>query len=112
LRYYLAEQTMDLKDRIEFAELFRRTAQGAIPEEEFWSKLSHLSERVDKQILELAQESAIHYWGNFHQRNILFICTKPNRGQLVQGQNELNLIAQAIESGWEPAVLEEKLEDI
>ena len=103
---------MELDDRNRVAALLRRAAGQTIPETEFWAEVRALSERVNEPVLEIALESATHYWGNFHTRSIFLIPTKPNRGQLEQGRNELNLIAQALELGWELPMLEEKLKDI
>jgi len=71
-----------------------------------------LVDPVHESIAGLAFESATHYWGNFHQRNLFFIRVKPDRFQLQQGQNELNLIADALDGNWPISELERKLKDI
>ncbi len=103
---------MELDDRNKLADLLRRAAAQTIPETEFWVEVKPLFERVEGPVLNVAWESAIHYWGNFHARNIFWIPKKPDRWQLENGRNELNLIAEALESGWELPVLREKLNDI
>jgi hypothetical protein len=47
-----------------------------------------------------AHESAVHYWGNFHEKNLLLIPVKPDRYQVRQGQVELNLMADALDENW------------
>jgi hypothetical protein len=102
-----------VEDCNELAALLRRAAAQTIPESEFWAEFNVLSERIKDPVVEVALESATHYWGNFHQRSIFFLIPlKPKRGQLEQGKNELNLIADGLEAGWELPVLEEKLRAI
>ena len=60
----------------------------------------------------MAYESAVHYWGNFHARNLLFIRVAPDPGALEQGQNELSLIADALERDWPAQDLKAKLKDV
>jgi hypothetical protein len=104
---------MELEDRNTLAALLKRAAAQTISESDFWAQFDALAERVKEPVVEVALESATHYWGNFHQRSILFfIPVKPNRGQLQQGRNELNLIAEALEAGWELPLLEQRLKDI
>lgn len=103
---------MELEDRNRLAALLRRAAAQTISETQFWAEVRALSERVGDPVMELALETATHYWGNFHARSILLIPKKPNRGQLQQGKNEMDLIAQALESGWDFPILEEKLKNI
>jgi len=101
-----------VEDRIKLAALLRRAAAHTIPEDEFWTEFNALSERFKEPVVEVALESATHYWGNFHKRSIFLFRLKPNRGQLEQGRNELNLIADGLEAGWELPELEEKLKAI
>ena len=60
----------------------------------------------------MAHETATHYWGNFHSRNILLIPVKPDKYQVMQGQNELNLIAEGLEMDWSASELKQKLDDV
>jgi hypothetical protein len=71
-----------------------------------------LVDPVREPVAGLAFESATHYWGNFHVRNLLFIRVKPNRHQLLQGQDELNLIADALDGNWPLPELKRRLNDI
>jgi hypothetical protein len=71
-----------VKDRNKLATLLRRAAAQAIPESEFWAEFNVLSERIKEPVVEVASESATHYWGNFHKRSIFLFRLKPNRGQL------------------------------
>jgi len=104
---------MELEDRKNLAALLRRAAAQTIPEKDFWAAFKALSERVKEPVVDLAFESAGHYWGNFHGRSIFFLIPlQPNRGQLIQGRNELNLIAEALEGGWELPLLKAKLKDV
>ncbi len=97
----------------QLADLLRRTAARTVPESEFWTEFNALSQRNDDPVMQVALESATHYWGNFHQRSIFFLVPlKPDRDQIVQGKNELELIAEGLEAGWELSVLEAKLRAI
>jgi hypothetical protein len=102
-----------VEDRKQLAALLRRAAAQTIPESEFWAEFNALSQRIKEPVVEVALESATHYWGNFHERSIFFLIPlKPKRGQLEQGKNELNLIADGLDAGWELALLEEKLKAV
>ena len=105
---------MELETRNMLAALLRNAAGRTISETEFWTELrAVLNNNTKDPIVQLAWESATHYWGNFHRKSIFFfIPLKPNRGQLEQGKNELNLIADGLEAGWEFPVLAAKLKDI
>jgi hypothetical protein len=95
-----------------FAALLRAAAGQTISEPDFWEQFKNLVEPVRDPIAGLAYESAIHYWGNFSARNLLFIRVKPDRYQVQQGQNELNLIATALDGNWSVSELKRKLKDI
>ena len=103
---------MNFTERERLAVLLRKAAALTITESEFWPELKTFSERVKEPIVEVASESATHYWGNFHQRNILLIPVKPDNGQLEQGRNRLALIAQALEGDWALDELEARLKEI
>jgi hypothetical protein len=104
---------MEPDDRNKLAALLRRAAEQSISETGFWAEFNVLSERIKEPVVEVALESATHYWGNFHPKSILFLIpVEPSGEQLQQGRNELNLIAEALEAGWELPMLEEKLKDI
>jgi hypothetical protein len=104
---------MELNDRRQLADLLRRAATLTVSEGDFWTEYYALRGRVSDSIVEVPLESATHYWGNFHQRSIFFLIpVRPDRFQLEQDRNELNLIAKGLEEGWEISVLEEKLKDI
>jgi hypothetical protein len=99
-----------VEDHSKLAALLRRAASQTIPEDEFWTEFNALSERLKDPVVEVALESATHYWGNFHKRSIFLFPLKPNRGQLEQGRNELNLIAYGLEAGWELPEFGEEIE--
>jgi hypothetical protein len=102
-----------VNERKQLAVLLRKAAAQTISESEFWTEFKTLAPRLKGPVVEVALESATHYWGNFHKRSIFFLIPlKPKRGQLAQGTNELNLIADGLEAGWELPVLEEKLKAI
>ena len=101
---------MEYKTRQEFATLLRAATSRSIPEKDFWGQLKRLAD--DNPYYGMAFESATHYWGNFHQRNLLLIPVKPDRYQVLQGQNELNLIADGVEGNWPSDELKRKLKDI
>lgn len=69
-------------DRQMLAALLRRAGARNILEEEFWKEWDLLADAMDDPAVGLAFESATHYWGNFHSRNILLLPVKPNPGQL------------------------------
>ncbi|HLB90107.1 MAG TPA: hypothetical protein VJK29_20785 [Terriglobales bacterium] len=103
---------MELERRKQMAKLLRDAACQAISEGDFWQQFKPLVGDLSDPAAGLAYESAVHYWGNFHQRNLLLIKTKPDRHQLKQGQMELNLIADALDSDWPVEQLRAKLNDI
>jgi hypothetical protein len=109
----MVAMVIQLNDRNDLATLLRRAATQTIPETDFWIEFKAISARVKDPVVEVASESAIHYWGNFHARSIFFLIpVKPDRGQVQQGKNELNLIADGLDAGWELTVIEEKLKAI
>lgn len=103
---------MELEAQKKLATLLRAAAMQTVPEKEFWAQFKRFFDPATEPVAGLAYESAIHYWGNFHQRNLFLIRVKPDRHQLVQGQNELNLIADALDNNWTVSALERKLKDI
>ncbi len=103
---------MTMDDLKQLAVLLKRAADRTITESEFWKELQAFPEKLNEPVIGIARESATHYWGNFHRRNIFLMRGKPNPGQLEQGKNELNLIAEALGGGWDAATLEERLKNI
>jgi hypothetical protein len=103
---------MELDTQKKLAALLRAAATQTVPEKDFWVQFERLVDPTSERVAGLAYESAIHYWGNFHERNLFLIRVKPDRYQLLQGQNELNLIADALESNWPVSELERKLKDV
>jgi hypothetical protein len=101
---------MDMKKEI--VELFRRAAKQVISESEFWELLKKLDIASLGPLGNIAYEAAIHFWGNFHERNVLFIKTKPLPYALEQDRDALKVIADAIEADWPVSELERKLKDI
>jgi hypothetical protein len=95
-----------------FAELLRAAAAQTIPEEVFWIQFRSLCDGVRGDAAVFVFESATHYWGNFHARNVVLMRVEPDQHQLEQGRNELNLIADAIEGDWLPDELACRLKDI
>ncbi|HEX3738439.1 MAG TPA: hypothetical protein VHV29_01820 [Terriglobales bacterium] len=103
---------MELDTQKKLAALLRGAATQTVTEKDFWAQFTGLVDPVTEPVAGLAYESATHYWGNFHQRNLFLIRVKPDRHQLLQGQNELNLIADALDANWPVSELERKLKDI
>ena len=102
-----------MEDRQKLAALLREAAAQTISEGRFWADFNALCERIREPVVEVAMESAIHYWGAFHERSVFFfVPLKPNPGQVEQGRNELNLIAEGLEAGWTVSVLEGRLKAI
>jgi hypothetical protein len=102
---------MELDLQKKLAVLLRAAVAQSIPEKDFWEQFKNLVNPVHEPVAALAYDSATHYWGNFHDRNLLFIPVKPDRYQLQQGQNELNLIADALEGNWPLSELKTKLKE-
>lgn len=103
---------MELDTQKKLAALLRAAAAQTVPEKDFWAQFKRLVDPVAEPVAGLAYESATHYWGNFHQRNLFLIRVKPDRHQLLQGQNELTLIAEALDGNWPVSELDRKLKDI
>ena len=101
---------MNTKTR--FCELLRAAASQSISEAEFWDNFNRLEYPANDATLKIAYDVATHFWGNFHERNLLFIRAKPDRHQLQQGKDQLNLIAEALEAGWSVSELQRRLDDI
>ncbi len=96
----------------ELAELLRTAARQAISESEFWDRFKNLADPSSDPMAAVAHETATHYWGNFHARNLLMIRVQPDRYQVQQGQEELSLIAEGLEGGWSVSELKRRLRDI
>lgn len=103
---------MELDTQKKLALLLRAAATQTVPEKDFWIQFKGLVDPVREPVAGLAYESAVHYWGNFHQRNLFLIRVKPDRHQLLQGQNQLNLIADGIDGNWPIEELKRKLDDV
>jgi hypothetical protein len=69
------------------ATLLRAAATKTVPEKDFCAQFKSLVDPVREPVANLAYESAIHYWGNFHQRNRFLIRVKPDRHQVQQGRS-------------------------
>ncbi len=103
---------MDSDIRTKLAALLRAAAAREIPEDDFWQQFSALAKPFEEPAAGVAFETATHYWGNFHERNILFIPAKPDKYQVIQGQNELKSIADGLEKDWPVFELKQKLQNI
>jgi hypothetical protein len=71
-------------ERKNLADLLRKAAMQSISEDDFWSEFNAFAHRIDPRFFDLAFESATHYWGNFHARNLLLIPVRPDTGQVEQ----------------------------
>ena len=103
---------MDRDTQTKLAALLRRAAAQTVSEDEFWSQFKVLVDPFTDPFAGMAHETATHYWGNFHSRNLLLIPVKPNVYQVAQGKEALNLIAEGLEHDWPLAELERRLDDI
>ncbi len=103
---------MDLDIRKQFADLLRAAASQTISEQDFWDKFKTLEVSANDTFSNVAFETATHFWGNFHERNLLLIRTKPDRYQVQQGKEHLSLIAEGLEKDWSPSELIRRLKDI
>lgn len=96
----------------QFSALLRAAAGQRVTEAEFWAQFNALVDPDNDDVAAMALESATHYWGNFHHRNLLLIRLKPDPYQVQHGQDELNLIADAIDGNWPISELANRLKDI
>ena len=103
---------MELEIRKNLSDLLRAAASQKISESEFWEKLKGLESPADDPVAKMAYETATHFWGNFHERNLLLVRSKADRHQVQQGKEQLNLIAEGLEQGWPLEELKHKLDDI
>src|SRR5258705_3118833 len=94
----------------DFADLLRAAASQTLSESEFWEKLKSLETPADDPIARIAYETAAHFWGNLHERNLLLMRSKPDRHQVRQGKEQLNIIAEGLERDWPIAELKRKLD--
>lgn len=103
---------MDKETQIKFAALLRAAAARTVTEDDFWARFKNLVDPFADPFAGIAHETATHYWGNFHAKNVLLIPVKPNVYQVTQGRDALNLIAEGLELGWPFEELKRKLDDI
>ncbi len=96
----------------ELAILLRRAADGQLSEDAFWLEFRARSQAISKPLVEIALESATHFWGNFHERSLFLFRVRPDPGQLEEDRNQLRAIADGIESGVDANVLERRLRDL
>lgn len=103
---------MELDIQKKLATLLRAAATQTVPEKDFWAQFKGLVDPAREPVAGLAYEAAIHYWGNFHQRNLFLIRVKPDRHQVQQGKEQLNLIAEGLDQDWPVEELKRKLDDV
>lgn len=103
---------MELENRKTLSDLLRAAANQTISESDFWKKLKSLESPADDPIGKIAFETATHFWGNFHERNLLLMRSKPDRHQVQQGKEQLELIAEGLDRDWPIAELKRKLDNI
>ena len=102
---------MELEIKKRCADLLCAATAETISEPEFWRTFKNLKLPTEDPLARIAYEAAIHFWGNFHERNLLLIRTKPDQYQVQQGKDQLNVIAEGLESGWSISELERRLAD-
>ena len=103
---------MELETKKHFADLLRAAGSQAISESDFWDKFNGLESPANDPIAKVAYETAIHFWGNFHERNLLLMRSEPDRHQVQQGKEQLNLIAEGLEGDWPVSELRRRLQEI
>jgi hypothetical protein len=103
---------MDLDIEKQFADLLRAAASQTVSEQDFWDKFKRLKLPAKDPFSKAAHNTAIHFWGNFHERNLLLMRRKPSRHQLQQGKDELNLIAEGLERDWPASELKRRMDDV
>jgi hypothetical protein len=80
--------------------LFQGVADATILETDFWPEMDRLAHEVEDPVIAIAYGEAHHYWGNFHQRNILLMRTKPKPAIVAQGRELFRTLALALEERW------------
>jgi hypothetical protein len=103
---------MNIETKKNFANLLRAAASRTISEAEFWEKFKNVTAPADDPMAKIAYENATHFWGNFHERNLLLMHSKPDRHQVQQGKEQLTLIAEGLDRDWPIEELKRKLDDI
>ena len=103
---------MNIETKKNFANLLRAAANQTISESEFWEKFKNLEAPADDPVAKIAYENATHFWGNFHERNLLLMRSKPDRYQVQQEKEQLNLIAEGLDQDWPIEELKRKLDDV
>ena len=98
--------------RTRAARLFLAIADGTVSEADFWPQMDRLSDEVHDPIIALAYEEAHHYWGNFHERNILLMRTKPKPAFVAQGRELFRTLARALEERWPEEKVQEAVKRI
>jgi hypothetical protein len=92
--------------------LFQGIADATISETDFWPEMDLLSHEVDDPVIAIAYEEAHHYWGNFHERNILLMRTKPKPAFVTQGRQLFRTLARALEERWPEERVQEAVKHI
>jgi hypothetical protein len=98
--------------RTRAAHLFQGVADGTISEAHFWPEMDRLSHEVDDPVIAIAYEEAHHYWGNYHERNILLVRTKPKQAFLEQGRKIFRMLVQALEERWPEDRVQKALKEL
>jgi len=92
--------------------LFQTVADGTVSETDFWPEMDRLSREAADPIIALAYEEAHHYWGNFHERNILLVRTKPKPAFVAKGRELFRTLARALEERWPEEKVHEAVKHI
>jgi len=103
---------MNKDTQIKLATLLRAAAAKTVSEDNFWMQFNSLADPLHDPFGGVAYETATHYWGNYHSKNILLIPVKPDPYQVMQGQDALNLIADSLEQDWTIEQLKRRLKNI
>ena len=98
--------------RAKAVRLFQAVADAQVSESDFWAQMDPLFHEVDDPIIALAYEEAHHYWGNFHQRNVLSMRRKPDLKLVAQGRELFRTFARALEEHWPEKKVEEAMKHI
>ncbi|MBZ5569557.1 MAG: hypothetical protein LAN64_17155 [Acidobacteriia bacterium] len=103
---------MEIETKKRLAVVLRAAASQTISEPDFWERFNGIESPSDDPFSKIAYQTAVHFWGTFHEKNLLLMPTKPDRYQVRQGRDQLNLIAEALEENWLYSELMRKLDDI
>ena len=80
---------MELEQEKIMVRLLKQAVSRTIEEKLFWKQFTALGGNLTDPIAGSAHASALHYWGNFFERNLLLIPVKPDAIRCGKGKTNL-----------------------